>query len=192
VVVLKDAEVGEVVSPNVVGGSSARGAVCTLVDFDSLEVQADVPETSLAAVAEDAPANIYLDAYPDQRYTGRVSRIWPTADRQKATVEVRVTIDEPDRRLRPEMGVRVVFSPEEDEGDTASEAHILISLDALVTVDGQEGVFVLERDVVRFRPVETGEERSGRVAIQSGLRSGETIVLSPPTSLNDGDRVRIE
>src|SRR6185436_6114369 len=112
IVVLKDAEVGEVVSPNVQGGSNARGSVVTMVDFATLEVQAEVPETSLANVKPQAGARLYLDAYPDKPYKGRVDRIWPTANRTKATVEVRVTFLERDDRLRPEMGVRVVFSAE--------------------------------------------------------------------------------
>src|SRR5690606_1372654 len=90
IVVLKDAEVGEVVSPNSQGGSNARGSVCTMVDFDSLEVQADVPETSLASVRIGAPVAIYLDAFPGRTYPGKVSRIWPTADRQKASIQVRI------------------------------------------------------------------------------------------------------
>jgi multidrug resistance efflux pump len=110
--VLKDAEVGEVVSPNVQGGSSARGSVVTMVDFASLEVQAEVPETSLAAVVVGRGASIYLDAFPEKAYAARVDRIWPTANRTKATVEVRVAFLERDERLRPEMGVRVVFEAE--------------------------------------------------------------------------------
>ncbi|MEO2164413.1 MAG: HlyD family efflux transporter periplasmic adaptor subunit [bacterium] len=86
VVVSKEAEVGEVVSPNSQGGSNARGSVATMVDFASLEAQAEVPETSLAAVRLGAPARIYLDAFPGAPYTGRIDRIWPAADRQKATV----------------------------------------------------------------------------------------------------------
>ena len=109
IVVLKDAEVGEVVSPNVQGGSNARGSVVTMVDFGSLEVQAEVPETSLASVVLGAPARVFLDAHPEKPYSGRVDRIWPTANRTKATVEVRIVFEERDDRLRPEMGVRVVF-----------------------------------------------------------------------------------
>ncbi|MFH0944505.1 MAG: HlyD family efflux transporter periplasmic adaptor subunit, partial [Planctomycetota bacterium] len=89
IVVLKNAEVGEVVSPNSQAGSNARGSVATMVDFSSLEVQAEVPETSLSAVKVGAPARIFLDAFPDRPYSGKVERIWPTADRQKATIEVR-------------------------------------------------------------------------------------------------------
>src|SRR6185436_2727125 len=99
VVVLKDAEVGEVVSPNAVG-SQSRGSVATMVDPATYEVQVEVPETNLAAVEVHAGASIFLDAYPESGYEGEVLRIWPTANRQKATVEVRVGFMAPDSRLR--------------------------------------------------------------------------------------------
>jgi len=193
IVVLKDAEVGEVVSPNAVGAQS-RGSVVTMVDFDSLEVQVEVPETSLAAVEVGAEAKIFLDAYPTEPYAGHVERIWPTANRQKATVEVRVRFEHPDHRLRPEMGVRVVFSgPESAPADTSTEPDlegILVPADSVVRIGGRSGVFVLERDVAVFREVETGPQRGSRVLIERGLEEGERLVLDPPTSLADGDRVR--
>ena len=196
IVVLKDAEVGEVVSPNSQGGSNARGSVCTMVDFDSLEVQADVPETSLAAVHLNATTQIFLDAYPNRTYFGEVSRIWPTANRQKATVEVRITFDEPDELLRPEMGVRVVFADDDQEIPTdvaePSEPVIVISRDCLVRQDGQDGVFVVERDVVQFRVVQLGDRRGSSVTIQQGLAEGEQVVLNPPASLENGDRVQLQ
>ena len=111
VVVLKDAEVGEVVSPNALGGQS-RGSVATMVDFSTLEVQVELPETSLDSVEVGRPAEVYLDAFSTERFEGTVARIWPTANRQKATVEVRVRLELIDPRMRPEMGVRVVFPPE--------------------------------------------------------------------------------
>lgn len=191
---LKDAEVGEVVSPNVQGGGNARGAVCTMVDFDSLEVQANVPETTLASVRLGAPADAFLDAFPDDRYEGIVDRIWPTADRQKATVEVRVRLTKRDQRLRPEMGVRIVFRAEDAAVPTttagASRA-IVVPEQALVQVAGRTGAFVLERDTVRFAAVEAGERRNGKVAIDGGLTAGQRIVLDPPASLQDGSRVRL-
>ena len=195
IVVLKDAEVGEVVSPNVQGGSNARGAVCTMVDFDSLEVQANVPETTLGSVALGAPADVFLDAYPDDRYEGVVDRIWPTADRQKATVEVRVRLLRKDDRLRPEMGVRIVFRTADAEAPAAGGAPtaraILVPEQALVQQDGATGAFVIERDRVRFTGVAPGERRGGRVAIARGLAPGKEIVLDPPVDLQDGARVRL-
>jgi len=194
IVVLKDAEGGEVVSPNAVGAQS-RGSVVTMVDFASLEVQVEVPETSLAAVAVGAEAKVFLDAFPTEPYAGHVERIWPTANRQKATVEVRVGFEQPDQRLRPEMGVRVVFAGDEaletsDSTEPALEG-ILVPADSVVRIDGRAGVFVLERDVVRFREVQTGPQRGSRVLVERGLEEGERIVLAPPASLVDGDRVRL-
>ena len=195
VVVLKNAEVGEVVSPNSQAGSTARGSVATMVDFSSLEVQAEVPETSLSAVQVGAPARIFLDAFPGRAYSGRVERIWPTADRQKATIEVRVSFEERDNRLRPEMGVRVVFiSGDADEAsgdlDTSPlENLLLIPADAVVRKDSMTGVFVLERDVVRYRQVKLGQRKSNQVAVEEGLLEDEIIVCSPDPSLSDGDRV---
>lgn len=115
VVVLKDAEVGEVVSPNVSGGSSSRGSLVTLVDPASLEAQIEVPETNLGAVRLGGAVALYLDAAPARAYPGKVSRIWPTADRQKGTVEVRIQFLRRDDLLRQDMGLRAVFAPEPDE-----------------------------------------------------------------------------
>lgn len=194
IVVLKDAEVGEVVSPNSQGGSNARGSVCTMVDLDSLEVQADVQETSLSRVEVGAPANIYVDAYPDNVYAGRVDRIWPTADRQKATVEVRIAFEQRDETLRPDMGVRVVFrdgEQTEPEPNSDSTKSILVPEDCIVQIDGKSGAFVLERDAVRFAVVSLGERRSGRVTVERGLEAGQLIVRDPPSRLVSGDRVRV-
>ena len=198
IVVLKDAEVGEVVSPNSQGGSS-RGSVVTMVDFASLEVQADVPETSLSAVRIGAPARIYLDAFPNDPYPGRVERVWPTADRQTATVEVRVTFERRDERLRPEMGVRVVFLDEEPPpagSDTSSDAGAqavrLVDPDAVTERGGEVVVFVVKNRVVERRPVELGDTISGRRVVRSGLEPGEEVVLEPGPRLDAGSRVRVE
>lgn len=192
VVVLKDAEVGEVVSPNAVGAQS-RGSVATMVDFASLEVQVEVPEANLAAIELDSAAQIFLDAYPERGYEGRVLRIWPTANRQKATVEVRVGFETRDERLRPEMGARVVFTKGDAPPPGAGDAKpvILLSKSAVVPVEGRTHVFVLERDVARLRAVVLGAERSGRVVVESGLTSGECVIDAPPGDLSDGQRVRV-
>lgn len=193
IVVLKDAEVGEVVSPNVQGGSNARGSVVTMVDFASLEAQAEVPETTLPTVVVGRPAKIFLDAYPDKPYAGVVSRIWPTANRSKGTVEVRVSFDAPDAALRPELGVRVVFLGDKQPAATESapaEPRVLIAETCLVQQDGRTGVFALERDVLRFVALELGERKGGRVVVAAGLVGGESIVQSPDASLKNGDRVQ--
>jgi RND family efflux transporter MFP subunit len=191
VVVLKDAEVGEVVSPNSQGASS-RGSVATLVDFSSLEVQVELPETSLSAARVGDAATAWLDAFPETAHPVTVQRIWPTANRQKATVEVRLGFDSPDERLRPEMGVRVVFGAAEESAtaEEAPPAGVLVPESALVRVDGAEGAFALERDVARWRPLEVGARRGGRALVTAGLEAGERVVVDPPPTLTDGDRVR--
>lgn len=192
VVVLKDAEVGEVVSPNSQAGGSARGAVATMVDFASLEVQAEVPETTIAQVKLGSPAQIFLDAYPEHGYSGVVDRIWPTARKQTATIEVRVRIEDPDDKLRPEMGVRVVFTEQKPEATPADAGDDALQLpaDVLVRVDGKDGVFVLERDVARFRAVGLSTARGDKIAVKTGLTERDVVVRSPPPQLEDGDRVR--
>jgi len=196
VVVLKDAEVGEVVSPNSTAGSNARGSVVTMVDFASLEVQAEVPETSLSAVRLGAPVRIFLDAFPDKPYAGRVDRIWPTANRQKATIEVRAIFDTPDERLRPEMGLRVVFLDRDAEA-TASYAGagptrvLIVPAASVVREAGQPAVFVLERDVARRRPVTLGDRLGEQQIVVDGLSVDERVIVDPPATLASGDRVRV-
>lgn len=196
IVVLKDAEIGEVVSPNVQGGSNARGAVCTMVDFDSLEIQANVPETALHTVRIGASADVFLDAFPDQRLSGTVDRIWPTADRSKATVEVRILVTDK-TLLRPEYGVRVVFRGKDDapvpvEASTKTPKVIIIPENAIVMINGMQTVFVLERDVITATPITVGERKKGRATIDAGLKPGQRIVLAPPPTLQDKDRVRLQ
>ncbi len=193
VVVLKDAEVGEVVSPNSQGGAS-RGSVATMVDFATLEVQVEMPERNIAAVQVAAATRIFLDAYPDRPYAGRVTRIWPVASRSKGSIEVRVRFDAPDDRLRPEMGARVVFLVGERPEPAATTAPLPIGVfvpsAAIVHDAGKIGVYVVERDRVRFAEVAVGEERAGRTLVTRGLVAEEQVVVAPPSSLQDGDRIR--
>ncbi len=196
VVVLKDAEVGEVVSPNALGGQS-RGSVATMVDFSSLEIQVELPETSLGSVGIGRPAEVYLDAFATERFEGTVRRIWPTANRQKATIEVRVGLATIDPRMRPEMGARVVFTPAEvaSAGSTGGEEggtgpQLLVPASAIVTRSQGRGVFVVEGGVARFRAVTAGEPKGRRAAIESGVAAGEVVVTAPAADLQDGARVR--
>ncbi len=193
VVVHKEAEVGEVVSPNSAGGRS-RGSVVTMVDLSSLEVQAEVPETSLSAVREGGRAQVFIDAWPTESYEVRVDRIWPIADRQKATIEVRAVFLEPDERLRPEMGLRIVFLAAEEEGALQSddEPLVTVSKSAVVERDSKEGVFLVEGSQVRFTPVECSDGPNGGLVVDSGLQGGEVIVLYPSEDLSDGDAVRTQ
>ncbi|UCF68041.1 MAG: efflux RND transporter periplasmic adaptor subunit [Acidobacteriota bacterium] len=188
IVVQKNAEVGEVVSAIGAGGPDARNAVVTVVDFATLEVQVELAQTSLRAARVGAAVEIFLDAFPDEAYPGRVRQIWPTADRQKATVELRVAFLERDERILPEMGVRVVFLDEPSAEKT--EAAVLLPQRALVS-DPEPGVFVLVGDRVARRSIElSGEQRQGQLVVSDGLEGGELVVLDPPPALRDGDPVQ--
>ncbi len=188
VITAKNAEVGEVVS-SLSAGANSRGSVATLADFDTLEVQVELAQTSLKAARDGAPVLIYLDAFPEQAYRGRVRQIWPTADRQKATVELRAEFLERDERILPEMGVRVIFT-----GDEAAQAEPLrvLAPERAVRRDADgPAAFVVEQGRVRRVVLELGEAARGSVQVLSGLQGGEALVLDPPASLADGDQVRV-
>lgn len=188
VIVEKNAEVGEVVS-TLGGAASTRGAVATLVDFETLEVQVELAQTSLSAARLGAPLVIYLDAWPDNGYRGRVRQVWPIADRAKATVELRAEFLDKDEKVLPEMAVRVVFVP--DNESNPAPPQVLILRSALVL--GEEpAVFVVTDGTVSRRSVTLRDDvEGGRVEVGSGLIGGERVVIDPPGDLADGDRVEI-
>jgi multidrug efflux pump subunit AcrA (membrane-fusion protein) len=153
-------------------------------------------------VREEQPVEVFLDAFPAERLRGHVLRIWPTANRQKATLEVRIGLEQLDPRLRPEMGARVVFAPDRAKSDAPSDdeldttPQLLVPETALVLRGEREGVFALEGDIARFRAVTRGRTIGRRVALVEGpegasVRAGERIIVAPPKGLEDGDSVRV-
>ena len=189
IVTRKNAEVGEVVSAVGGAGADARAAIVTLVDSTTLEVQVELAQTSLHAARVGAPVLIFLDAFPENAYSGSVRQIWPTANRQKATVELRVEFREPDQRILPEMGVRVVFVP--DDQQDAKQTEILVPKRAVVMQGQQPRVFLFERGVVALRSIGVAsEERDGMLKVTDGLQGNELVVLDPPQTLRDGDAVK--
>jgi len=194
-VVKKMAEVGESVAPIPPGVniSTASGAIVALADLATLEVEVDVSESNVARLRDEQPAWIVADAFPDERLRGRLRQVIPTADRTKATVMVKVTILDPDARLRPEMSAQVDFLDALPDVDALRDAPgvVLVPPDAIVR-DGDgagEAVFVVEGDAVRRVAVATGETRQGAVVVTSGLTGDERIVLRPDARLADGARV---
>lgn len=190
VVLRKEADVGEMVVPALMGGGSTRGSVVTLADFSTLEMEVDVFERDLHLVVEGGPAQIILDAYGADRLKGHVRQIEPTADRQKATVLVKVTFDAPNPHALPEMGGRVVFM--RPGTDTVPPPEVLVPTSAIVSADGRKGVWVVEESRVRFQRVEAGETRKGVSPIESGLSGGELVVVDPPAGLSNGIIIRTE
>ncbi len=188
-VIEKNAEIGEVVS-SVSSGTNSRGAVATIVDFGSLEVQVELAQASLGAAQVGAGMRIVLDAYPDHAYPGRIRQIWPTADRQKATVELRVEFVERDERILPEMGVRVTFI-EEAESSTVAP-RVLIPRSAVIAAP-DPAVFLFDGTQARLRRVTiVPADEPGLVEVLDGLTGSEMLIDAPPGSLQDGDAVARE
>lgn len=191
VVTAKNAEVGEVVAALGTSGPTAKGSVATLVDFETLEVQVELAQTSLGAAREGAPATIILDAWQDRPYAGQVRQIWPTANRTKATVEVRVVFLERDESILPEMGVRVVFG--EDGAPAADEdPAVRVPQRALLGATGAWAVLLVRDGRVERRAIElAGEPSGGSAVVAAGLSGGETVVLDPDPGLADGSPVTV-
>lgn len=195
VVIAKAAQPGEMVSPISAGGGFTRTGICTIVDMDSLEVEVDVNEAYINNVTASQPVTAELDAYPNWDIPGEVVAIVPTADRQKATVRVRVGFLEKDARILPDMGVKVRFLAVEDgAGAVASNRPALEIPDtAVVRQDGRNYVFVINGEQVERRAVQYGEQRQGKVLITAGLSSSERVVANAQdVSLADGQSVQVE
>ena len=188
VVLRKEAEVGEMVVPALAGGGTSRGAVVTIADFESLELEVDVFERDIRHVVPGGPTEVVIDAFADQPLSGTVRLIVPTADRGKGTVIVKVTFDRGGLRVLPEMRGRVTFLREKPK--TERQPETVAPSDAIVSREGKEGVFLLEGDRVRFREIAAGQQRGARRVIVSGLSGNETVVVDPPPDLSDGMLVR--
>jgi RND family efflux transporter MFP subunit len=194
VVTAKRAFVGEAVSPfgSSPSGGGSGGAIVTLVEFSSLYVGADVNESNLSRLAPSQPAEMSLDAVPDKTYHGHLRQIVPAADRQKATVRVKVAFDDADEKILPDLSARVAFTSEATQGKS-NRSRILVPRSALVSVGGKTGVFRVVEGKARFLPVAAGGEVQGQVEVTSGLQGGEKLVASPAAvELREGDRVRVE
>ena len=190
-VLRKDAEVGEIVAPASAGGGLTRTAIVTMADLGTLEVEVDVNEAYIARVHNGQAARITLDAYADTSFAGRVRQVVPTADRQKATVQVKVSILDRDPRILPEMGAKVVFAREGEAISASAPRRVYIPAPALVREGEKASVWVVAGDRAQRRAVEAGPEDNGRVEIRGGLEGGESVVLRPPPTLKDGARVRV-
>ena len=189
-VLRKDAEVGEIVAPSSAGGGLTRTAIVTMADLSTLEVEVDVNEAYIAQVVNGQPARITLDAYPDTSFAGRVRQVVPTADRQKATVLVKVSILDRDPRILPEMGAKVVFEAH-DAQIAAAPRRVFVPEAAIVQSGGRAFVWVMQDGAVRQQAVDVGPARGDRIEVRQGLLGGESLVLSPPAGLKDGSKVKL-
>ncbi|MBI1394845.1 MAG: efflux RND transporter periplasmic adaptor subunit [Betaproteobacteria bacterium] len=188
VVLTKSANVGDVVTP-FSSALDTKGAVVTMADMSTLEVEADVSESNLSRVHTDQPVEIQLDALPDRRFQGVVSRMVPTVDRAKATVTTKVRFLKIDPAVLPEMSAKVTFlsrdvTPEQREARTA------VAASAVLQRDGATVVYVIENGVARATPVRAGARIGDLVEIASGLATGQKVVLKPAGEIRDGTRVK--
>jgi HlyD family secretion protein len=198
VIVAKAAQAGEIVSPISAGGGFTRTGIGTIVDMDSLEFEVDVNEAYINRVQPGQAAQGVLDAYPDWSIPAHVLAIIPTADRSKATVKVRIAIDQKDPRILPDMGVRVSFLEQTAATGFAGAGNapgapppgVLVPGSAVVQRDGQSVVFVIDGERVRARRVTAGQS-FGDLRLVEGVASGARVVRTPPADMQEGARVAV-
>jgi RND family efflux transporter MFP subunit len=194
VAISKDAQPGEMVSPVSAGGGFTRTGICTIVDMNSLEIEVDVNESYINRVRAKQDVTAVLDAYPDWQIPARVITMVPTADRQKATVLVRIGFTALDPRILPDMGVKVTFLRDADDtADLPAAQPVALVPKAAIRQDGDQAiVFVLAGDTVERRPVQTGGTDGDRLEVVAGLRAGERVVVAGPVTLQAGNLVVVK
>jgi RND family efflux transporter MFP subunit len=200
VAISKDAQPGEMVSPVSAGGGFTRTGICTIVDMRSLEIEVDVNESYINRVQPDQSVTAILNAYPEWEIPARVITTVPAADRQKATVLVRIGFKALDPRILPDMGVKVTFLRDTEEGGNgsarrdgapmpAAQPVTLVPKAAIRVEGGQTYAFVVSGGIVDRRAVKTGGADGDRVEVVAGLRAGDRVVVSPPPTLVAGAMV---
>jgi RND family efflux transporter MFP subunit len=195
VVIAKSAQPGEMISPISAGGGFTRTGICTIVDMDSLEVEVDVNEAYINRVRAKQPVRVTLNAYPDYSIPAQVIAIIPAADRNKATVRVRIALLERDGRVLPDMGVKVAFL-EEAVAEDASAVQPGVLLPATAITDDGRYVFVVSGDRAERRAVVLGDRQGARIHVLSGVDRGERVVAELNEdlliALANGDRLRLD
>jgi RND family efflux transporter MFP subunit len=190
IVVSKDAQRGEIVSPVSAGGGFTRTGIATVVDMQSNEIEVDVNESYIARVRPGQKVIATLDAYPDWQIPSTVRTVIPTADRQKATVKVRISFDQLDPRILPDMGVKVAFLSEQPPpSHDKSEARALIPKGSVHTENGNPVVFLVREGKLERRVVSLGVEHGGDIEVMAGISPGDALVVKGAESLHDGQAV---
>ena len=184
----RNVEVGEFVTTGFVGERGAKGYVVSLADLQDIQVELDISQDDFAKLSMGQQATLATDAFRDREYRGEIVEISPEADRQKATVQVKVQILEPDELLRPEMNANVAFLAPERAEDAQPAARAVIEIPQTAVRGGR--VFLYADEKVVAREVETGRTARGKTEILSGLSGGEELILDPPETLEDGAAVR--
>jgi RND family efflux transporter MFP subunit len=191
VIVAKAAQPGEVISPISAGGGFTRTGIGTIVDMDSLEIQVEVNEAFIGRVSPGQPVEATLNAYPDWKIPASVIAIIPSADRSKATVKVRIAVQAKDPRIVPDMGVRVGFLDRAAGRAPVPSGGVLVPADAVRGDGAAAVVFVVVEGKAQRRAVKLGRTIGGQRQVLEGVRDGDRVILSPPSTLEDGARVTI-
>lgn len=194
IVTAKAAQPGEIVSPLSAGGGFTRTGIGTIVDMDSLEVEVDVGEAYIGRVQPKMSVEATLNAYPDWKIPAEVIAIIPAADRGKATVKVRIALKQKDPRIVPDMGVRVSFLEKAQPAEAQKPQGVRVPTGAIVQRDGRDVAFALKEDdptLVEQRDLKLGRAMGNDRQVLSGLTAGDTVVLDPPETLQDGGKVRM-
>jgi RND family efflux transporter MFP subunit len=180
------------VSPVSAGGGFTRTGIATIVDMKSNEIEVDVNESYIARVQPGQPVTAILDAYPDWQIPSRVRTIIPSADRQKATVKVRVSFLNLDPRILPDMGIKVTFLGAEQKTKAGGDSTvILIPQSAVHDENGKKIVFLVKDDKTERRAVTLGGNRASDIEVIAGVSIGDTVVTKAPANLRDGQTVEI-
>jgi RND family efflux transporter MFP subunit len=188
----KNADIGEIVAP-LAGAASSRAAVVTIADLSSLEVEADVSEANITRVFSGQPCEITLDAYPEHHYLAFVSKVVPTADRAKATVQVKIRFKSYDGRVLPEMSAKISFLPKNAETDgDLSRSVLTVPASAVATRDGKQVVYQIKDNRAVEVPVAVGQEMGGQIEIKQGLKAGEKVVARVDEKLEAGSKVTVK
>jgi RND family efflux transporter MFP subunit len=192
VVVSKDAQIGEMVSPISAGGGYTRTGIATIVDMNSLEIEVDINESYIARVIVGQKVEATLDAYPDWKIPASVRTVIPTADRQKATVKVRISFDELDSRILPDMGIKVAFLEDESKDAKTDGPKLTLKSSAVIQNGDRAYVYVYKSGIIEQREIRAGDSKNDITEIFSGLNAGDRIVDNPSDRLKDGMKVKIE
>src|SRR6202142_1755754 len=192
IIVSKDAQIGEMVSPISAGGGFTRTGIATIVDMNSNEIEVDVNEAYIARVLPDQPVTAILDAYPGWKITSKVRTVIPTADRQKATEKVRISFLKLDPRILPDMGVKVSFLGSEPDKPMGVTPAALVPSGAVRDESGRKIVFLVKPNQLERRAVTIGNTRGSDAEILAGLAAGDTVVVKGRVALQDGEAIQIK
>ena len=188
VVTTKNAQPGEMISTMSAGGFTRTG-ICTIVDMSSLEIEVDVNESYINRIQPKQPVDATLDAYSDWRIPAKVIAIIPTADRQKATVKVRIGFDQLDPRILPDMGVKVAFRSSAEDQAAPTATQVVVPKAAIQNSDNRDVVWVVRDGRVERRAVTVAQTSGDESTIAAGLNGGEKVVINPPADLAEGAKV---